>query len=105
MDWFLFDNGLRHERVKHSNLYEIGISDHHHLIYSMLKSHLSNSESKLVNCRDYKRFSFENFKTSLDNALRHCPTEYKHFEYIFTSVLNEYTPKKKEVIRIIINFI
>ena len=71
---------------KHSNSYETGITG---IIYSMLKSSLSNSESKLVNYRDYIRFSFENFKTSLDNALRHCSTYYKLFEYIFTSVLTE----------------
>ena len=64
----------------------------------MLKSNLSNSEP-LVNYRDYKRFSFENFKTSLDDALQHCSTGNKHFKYIFTSVLNEYAPKKKKVIR------
>ena len=74
---------------EHSNSYETGISDNHHLIHSMLKSSLSDSEPKLVNYRDYIRFSFENFKTSLDNALRHCSTYYKHFEYIFTLVLNE----------------
>ena len=65
----------------------------------MLKPNFSNSEPKLVNYKDYKRFSFENFKTSLDNALQHCSTDYKHFEYIFTSVLNEYAPKKKKVDR------
>ena len=65
----------------------------------MLKSNISNSEPKLVNYRDYKIFSFENFKTSLDNALRHCSTDYKLFEYIFTSVLNGYTHKKKKVMR------
>ena len=81
---------------KYSNSCETGIRDHHHLIYSMLKSNLSNSKPKLVNYRDYKKFSFENFKTSLDNALRHCSTDYKHFEYIFTSVLNKYPTKKKK---------
>ena len=33
---------------KHSNSYETGISDRHHLIHLMLKSNLSNSEPKLV---------------------------------------------------------
>ena len=61
----------------------------------MLKSNLSNSQTKLVNYRDYKKFSFENFKASLDNPLRHCSTDYKKFEYIVTSVLNEYALKKK----------
>ena len=69
---------------KHSNSYKTGISDHHHLINSTLKSNLSNSEPKLVNYRDCKRFSFENFKTSLDNILRHWSTDCEHFEYIFT---------------------
>ena len=50
-----------------------------------LKSNLSNSEPKLVNYRDYKKFSFEKFKTSLDNVLRHCSTDFKVFEYNFTS--------------------
>ena len=84
---------------KHSNSYETGLSDHHHFIYSILKSNLSSSKPKSVNCKDYKRFSFEKFKTSLDNSLRHCSTDYKHFEYIFILVLNEYLPPKNKVIR------
>ena len=43
---------------KHSNCYATVINDHHHLIYSKLKSNFSNSEPKLVNYRDYKSFSF-----------------------------------------------
>ena len=37
---------------------------------------LSNPNLKLVNYREYKKFSFENFKTSLGNALRYCSTDY-----------------------------
>ena len=82
---------------KHSKCYKTGISNHHHhLIYSMLKSNISNSEPKLVKCRDYKKFSFDNSKTSLYSALRHCSTDYQYFEYIFTPILNEYAPQKKE---------
>ena len=33
---------------KHPNSYETGISDHHHLIYSILKSSLSDSEPKII---------------------------------------------------------
>ena len=56
---------------KHSNSYETGISDHHHLIYSMLKSNFCNSEPKLLNdsVSDYKKFSFENLKTNSDDVL------------------------------------
>ena len=50
------------------------------------------SPFNIFDYRNYKKFSFENLKTSLDNALRHCSTDYKYFEYIFTSVLNENAP-------------
>ena len=46
-------------------------------------------------CDDYKKIFFVNFKTSLGNVLRHCSTDFRVFEYIFTSVLNEYALKKK----------
>ena len=43
---------------KYSNTYETGISDHHHLIYSKLKSNFSNSEPKFITYRDYKKIFF-----------------------------------------------
>ena len=39
---------------KHSNSVETGISDHHHLIYTMLKTTFSKAEPKLVHYREYK---------------------------------------------------
>ena len=57
-------------------------------------------------CNDYNKIFFVNFKTSLGNVLRHCSTDFKVFEYIFTSVLNEYALKKKEkVIWVIISLV
>ena len=75
---------------KHSNSYQTGISDRHHLIYSMLKSNFSNSEPKMVTYR----YFFENLKTSLDTALRHCSIDYKDSEHTFP-----HAPKKKRVVR------
>ena len=69
---------------KYSNTYETGISDHHHLIHSKLKSNFSNSEPKIVTYRDYINFFFEIFKTSLDTVLPHCSTDYKVSEHIFS---------------------
>ena len=44
---------------KHSNSVETGISDHHHLIYSMLKTIFPKTEPKLVHYRKNKFFNFE----------------------------------------------
>ena len=78
---------------KHSKSYETSVNDHHHLIYSKLKSTFSNLQGKLVSYVIYRKFSFENFKASVDNALRRSSPDY---EYIFKSVLNKNAPKKRK---------
>ena len=42
---------------KCSDSYETGISDHHHMIYTMSKSCFNNTEPKLLNYRDFKHFN------------------------------------------------
>ena len=84
---------------KFSGSYETGISDHHHMIYTMLKSCFNNTEPKLLNYRDFKHFSQENFKEDLSEALCDCGDSYDDFDHIFTSKLNKHAPKKKKWIR------
>ena len=81
---------------KHSNSIEAGISDHHHLIYTMLKTAFSKAEPKLVHYRKYKTFNFENFKVSQGNALGSCSANYDDFNQIFTFTLNQHAPKNKK---------
>ena len=61
---------------KCSDSYETGISDHHHMIYTMLKSCFNNTEPKLLNYRDFKHFSQEDFKEDLSEALCDCGNSY-----------------------------
>ena len=53
---------------KFSGSYETGISDHHHMIYTMLKPCFNNTKPKLLNYRDFKHFLLENFKKDLREA-------------------------------------
>ena len=46
---------------KFSGSYETDISDHHHMIYIMLKSCFNNTEPKFLNYRDFKHFLQKNF--------------------------------------------
>ena len=46
---------------KHSHTFETGLSDHHHLVYSMLKTRFKREESKHFIYRDYKNFNEMNF--------------------------------------------
>ena len=68
---------------KCSDSYETGISDHHHMIYTMLKSCFNNTEPKLLNYRDFKHFSKEDFKEDLSEALCDCGNSYDDFDHIF----------------------
>ena len=65
---------------KYTSSYETGLSDHHRMIYTMLKSSFINIEPKLLNCSDYKNFNFGNLKEDLSEALLICRTSYDEFE-------------------------
>ena len=84
---------------KHTSSYETGISDHHHMIYTMLKSCFKNAEPIVLNYRDYKTFSKENFDRELEESLANCGDSYTDFQNIFVSALNKHAPKKKKVLR------
>ena len=77
---------------KNTNTFETGLSDHHHMIYTMLKSTFEKAEPIKLTYRDYKNFSFDRFKTDLKNALKSCSNSYDSFEQCFSSKLNEYAP-------------
>ena len=50
---------------KNSTPFETGLGDHHHLIYSMLKTTFHKEEPKTLIHRDYKTFSLETFSPEL----------------------------------------
>ena len=54
---------------KHTSTFETGLSDHHHLIYSILKTTFKKEESKKFIFRDYKNFDNTNFQMELESKL------------------------------------
>ena len=50
------------KNFKNSNLLEVGISDHHSLIITALKSQLVKGNTKTKLCRDYSEFNMDDFK-------------------------------------------
>ena len=51
--------------LKNSTSFETGLSDHHHFIYSTLKTTFHKEEPKTLTYRDYKTFSLETFSSEL----------------------------------------
>ena len=58
---------------KHSSTFGTRLSDHHHLIYSMLKTTFKKDERKLFKYCDYKKFDSTVFHTDLQNKLDEGP--------------------------------
>ena len=85
---------------KNSTSFETGLSDHHHLIYSMLKIRFHKEEPKTLIHRDYKTFSQEKFSSELFLKLESQENnDYQTFEANFVDNLNNQAPKKSKNFR------
>ena len=84
---------------KHTSAFETGLSNYHHLIYSMLKTTFKKKESKQFIYRDYKNLDNTNFQMDLESELNNFPKKYGNFEKTFENVLNAYAPKKTKFLR------
>eukprot|EP00794_Sanderia_malayensis_P000652 gene652-1320_t len=90
----------RKHSFMHSKSFETGFSDHHHMIYTILKSTFEKVDPTKITYRDYKTWSQEKFENELSsNMLSSLPTEYKHFEKIFTNTLDGNAPQKTKIVR------
>ena len=78
-------------------MFEPGLSDHHHLVYTMLKITFQKSEPKQLIYRDFKNFYFESFKNDLLENMVTCHKSYDEFERKFTTVLISPPPKQKKM--------
>ena len=86
--------------LQHTSTSEIGISDFHLLVYTMLKSTFVKLPSKRLLYRCYKRFNSNLFLHDLECSLKEYDvTEYRQYEAAFTSVLDRHAPLKTKILR------
>ena len=83
--------------LENTTYYETGFSDHHHKILTTPKTTFQQEEPKCLIYRDHKNFTYENFKSDLQEFLQSCKGSYDAFDNYFTSSLNKHAPKKKKV--------
>ena len=79
---------------KYTSAYEMGLNDHHHMIYKMMKSSFINIEPKPLNYRECKNFNFGNFQEDLSEVLLICRDSYDEFESAFITALDQCAPEK-----------
>ena len=89
-----------------NDLVEVGISDHHGLIVTALKSLLLKGNAKTKLYRVYSSFSIDHFKEDLGNNLKNNSiTEYSHFQNIFLKILHKHAPIKKRFLDLTITLL
>ena len=78
--------------------FETGISDHHHLIYSVMKTTFKSEEPKKLIYYDYSNFSSECFKDDFISS--NCQETHDHLDFKkrFIDTLNKHVPKKIETL-------
>ena len=85
---------------KNSTSFEAGLSDHHHLIYSMFKTTFHKKEPKTLIYRDYKTLSQEKFSSELILKLESQENnDYQTFETNFVDTLSNQAPKESKIFR------
>ena len=83
-----------------SNTCEVGISDHHHLVSTILNKKISKGSTKTLFHRDYKKFEENKFARDLTHELQNIKNpSYSQFEKAFFIVLDNHGPLKKKQLR------
>ena len=80
---------------------ETGLSDHHKMIITVMKSKFKKKDPNIINFRCYKHFNEDLFLEQLKSALQNTHREmvYDDFKQTFLTILNLHAPMKKKLIR------
>ena len=81
---------------------ETGLSDHHKMIITVLKSNYKKRDPLLVNYRSYKNIYENLFRNELANTLENLIGEnmgYDEFKNVFMNTLNLHAPMRKKTVR------
>ena len=84
--------------IMNTGVLETGLSDHHLLIFTMLKTQYERLPPKTIKYRKWKNFDEFLFRQELVNALN-CNLDYKTFEQVFELVLNRHAPMRTKFLR------
>ena len=79
---------------------DTGLSDHHYLIYTMIRTQYVKLPPKLISYRSYKKFNDDTFLSDLQLQLSSdLHYTYSQFENIFKNILDKHAPLKTKFLR------
>ena len=90
----------RSKYLQKSNTFETGISDYHHLVYTLFRSKFVKLPSIEISYRCFKGFSLEAFQQELSTNLNDfCNANFSSFHSILEATLDSHAPIKKRRVR------
>ena len=92
----------RKNSFQNSMVIETGLSDHHKMTVSVLKTFFKKKEPIEIKYRSYKKFIEADFRNDLSNSLQSFSPEtmqYENFHEIFMKVLDTHAPTKQRIVR------
>ena len=92
----------RKNSFQNSMTIETGLSDHHKMTVSVLKTYFKKKKPIKINYRSYKYFNESEFRNDLLNNLEVTNKEsiqYDEFKHIFMKVLDCHAPNKSKTVR------
>ena len=89
---------IRHSLHQFSHVFETGISDHHLMVYTMLKSTYTKLELKNLRKLSYKDFNKESFLQDLQHGLNNIGN-FAEFNDAFKAMLDHHASIKQSKLR------
>lgn len=90
------------KRFQNTFTIETGLSDHHKMTVTVLRSFVQKLAPCCIRYRDYKKFNSVLFSNELTRELYDINIEninYDSFQFIFTRLLNQHAPMKEKFVR------
>ena len=81
-----------------TNSFETGLSNHHHMMYTVLKTKFEKFEPEKLIYLNFKQFHCEQFKLDICNSMSAVRT-LAAFENNFVSISDKHAPKKTKILR------
>ena len=80
---------------------ETGLSDHHKMVITVLKTFIPKRTPILIKYRDYRKIKSQNFRQDLQNNIANISDGicYETFESTFKDILNKHAPIKTKKVR------
>ena len=86
---------------QNTTILETGLSDHHKMVITILKTCVPKQTPTVIKYRDYRQFKGQYFAEDLQNEISSITDDtcYDNFEFTFKTILNKHAPIKTKIVR------